>query len=63
MQIEAFPTTSTNAETVQAKAVAQLLAAEANRLRQAIVEARQCIDADDVIGAHGILVAALGEKS
>lgn len=30
--------------------------------RDALQSARQCIDADDVIGAHGILVAALGEK-
>jgi len=26
------------------------------------VHARQCIDADDVIGAHAIIVAVLGEK-
>lgn len=31
-------------------------------LRQAVEMARQCIDADDVIGAHQILVRALGEK-
>ena len=30
--------------------------------REAIESARQCIDADDVIGAHQILVRALGEK-
>lgn len=52
MKIEAQPTTSTMAEAVKAKAEAQLL-------REAIEMARQCIDADDVIGAHGILVAAL----
>lgn len=33
--------------------------AEAQLLREAIEMARRCIDADDVIGAHGILVAAL----
>ena len=31
-------------------------------LRDAMRSARQCIDADDVIGAHQILVRALGEK-
>jgi len=30
--------------------------------RDAIESARQCIDADDVIGAHAILVKTLGEK-
>jgi|GEM_PF-3185180 len=30
--------------------------------RDAMQSARQCIDADDVIGAHEILVKALGEK-
>lgn len=33
-----------------------------NEWRDAIESARQCIDADDVIGAHQILVRALGEK-
>jgi len=59
MKIEAQPTTSTTAEAVQAKAEARLLLA---RLLDALVQARQCIDADDVIGAHAIIVAALGEK-
>ena len=31
-------------------------------LRDAVESARQCIDADDVIGAHAILLKALGEK-
>lgn len=31
-------------------------------LRQAVEMARQCIDADDVIGAHGVLIAALEAK-
>jgi len=31
-------------------------------LREAIEMARQCIEADDVIGAHQILVRVLGEK-
>ena len=55
MKIEAQPTTSTMAEAVSAKAEAQLL-------REAIEMARQCIEADDVIGAHQILVRVLGEK-
>jgi len=59
MKIEAQPTTSTTAEAVQAKAEARLLLA---RLLDALVQARQCIDADDVIGAHAIITAALGEK-
>lgn len=63
MLIEPQPTTSTTAEAVLAKAEARLLLEENGRLREAIEMARQCIDADDVIGAHGILVAALGEKS
>jgi len=62
MQIEAQPTTSTTAEAAQAKAEARLLLAENGLLRQALVHARQCIDADDVIGAHAIITAALGEK-
>ena len=62
MQIEAQPTTSTTAEAAQAKAEARLLLAENGLLRQALVHARQCIDADDVIGAHQIITAALGEK-
>ena len=52
MIIESQPTASTTAEAVKAKAEVQLL-------REAIEMARQCIDADDVIGAHAILVAAL----
>jgi len=36
--------------------------AENGLLREALVHARQCIDADDVIGAHQIITAALGEK-
>ena len=59
MKIEAQPTTSTTAEAAQAKAEARLLLA---RLLDALVHARQCIDADDVIGAHQIITAALGEK-
>ena len=55
MKIEAQPTTSTMAEAVRAKAEVQLL-------REAIEMARQCIEADDVIGAHQILVRVLGEK-
>jgi hypothetical protein len=35
---------------------------EIENLREAIEMARQCIDADDVIGAHQILTKALGEK-
>lgn len=62
MQIEAQPTTSTTAEAAQAKAEARLLLAENGLLRQAPVHARQCIDADDVIGAHQIITAVLGEK-
>ena len=62
MKIEAHNTTSTTAETAQAKAEARLLLEENGRLREAMEMARQCIDADDVIGAHGILVAALGEE-
>ena len=50
------------AEAAQAKAEARLLLAENGLLRQALVHARQCIDADDVIGAHAIITAALGEK-
>ena len=62
MQIEAHNTTSTTAEAVQAKAEARLLLEENGKLREALVQARQCIDADDVIGAHQIITAALGEK-
>lgn len=62
MQIEAQPTTSTNAEAAQAKAEARLLLEENGKLREALEMARQCIDADDVIGAHAIIVVALGEK-
>ena len=59
MKIEPHPTTSTHAEAVQAKAEARLLLEENGKLREAIEMARQCIDADDVIGAHNILVTAL----
>ncbi len=62
MQIEAHNTTSTMAEAAQAKAEARLLLAKNGLLRQALVQARQCIDADDVIGAHAIITAVLGEK-
>ena len=62
MKIEAHNTTSTTAEAAQAKAEARLLLAENGLLRQALVHARQCIDADDVIGAHAIITAVLGEK-
>ena len=62
MKIEAQPTTSTMAEAVQAKAVVQLLLEDIGILRKALTQARQCIDADDVIGAHAIIVAVLGEK-
>jgi len=62
MKIEAHNTTSTTAEAAQAKAEARLLLAENGLLRQALVHARQCIDADDIIGAHQIITAALGEK-
>jgi hypothetical protein len=63
MKIEAQPTTSTSAEAVQAKAEARLLLAENGLLRAALVSARQCIDAGEVIQAYGEIVAALqGEK-
>ena len=62
MKIEAHNTTSTTAEAAQAKAEARLLLAENGLLRQALVQARQCIDADDIIGAHAIITAVLGEK-
>ena len=62
MKIEAHNTTSTTAEAAQAKAEARLLLAENGLLRQALVHARQCNDADDIIGAHQIITAALGEK-
>jgi hypothetical protein len=55
MKIESQPTTSTMAEAAEAKAKVQLLL-------EVIEMARQCIDADDVIGAHQILVRVLGEK-
>lgn len=58
MKIEPHPTTSTHTKAVQAKAKARLLLEENGRLREAMVAARQCIDADDIIGAHNILVAA-----
>lgn len=62
MKIEAHNTTSTTAEAAAAKAEARLLLEENGKLREALVHARQCIDADDVIGAHAIITAALGEK-
>ena len=69
MKIEAQATSTTAAGAVQAKAEKQLrldevrlLLEENGKLREAIKMARQCIDADDVIGAHDIIVAALGEK-
>lgn len=36
--------------------------AEIEKLRAALKMALECIDADDVIGAHAIIVAVLGEK-
>jgi hypothetical protein len=62
MKIEAHNTTSTTAEAAAAKAEARLLLEENGKLREALVHARQCIDADDIIGAHQIITAALGEK-
>ena len=69
MKIEGQPTPSTMAEAVEAKAEAalvkqlnQLLMEDIGILRQTIEMARQCIDADDVIGAHQILTKVLGEK-
>ena len=62
MKIEAQPTTSTTAEAAQAKAEARLLLEENGMLREALGQARQCIEADDVIGVHQILTKALGEK-
>jgi hypothetical protein len=62
VKIEAHNTTSTTAEAAAAKAEARLLLEENGKLREALVHARQCIDADDVIGAHNILTNALGEK-
>jgi len=62
MKIEGHNTSSVIAETVEAKAEARLLLEENGKLREALVQARQCIDADDVIGAHNILTNALGEK-
>jgi hypothetical protein len=69
MKIESQPTTSTLAEAVSAKAevalvkqLNQLLMEDIGILRQTIEMARQCIDADDVIGAHQILTKTLGEK-
>ena len=60
MKIETHNTTSALAEAVQAKAEARLLLAENGLLRQALADARQCIDADDqgnqarVYGSVGI---------
>ena len=63
MKIEAHNTSSVTAETVEAKARVQLLLAEIGELRQALIQTRQCIEADDVIGAHGIVCVALaGEQ-
>ncbi len=59
MQIEAFPTVSTNAETVQAKAEARLLLAENGLLRQALVDVRAAIEAGKAFQVYGIVVAAL----
>lgn len=68
MKVEAQATSTTAASDVQAKAEKQLrldevrlLMEENGKLREAMVAARQCIDADDVIGAHNILVTALEE--
>jgi hypothetical protein len=62
VKIEAQPTTSTTAEAAQAKAEARLLLEENGKLREAVKMARQCIDTDDLIGAHNILTNALGGK-
>jgi len=70
MKIEAQATSTTAAEAVQSKAENRLLLDEVRlvreengKLREAMEMARQCIDADDVIGAHASLVAALmGDK-
>jgi len=62
MKIEAQPTTSTTAEAAAAKAEARLLLEENGKLREAVKMARQCIDADNLIGAHNILTNALGGK-
>jgi len=62
MKIEGHNTSSVTAETVEAKAEARLLLEENGKLREAIEMARQCIEADDVIGAHQLLAKALGEK-
>lgn len=63
MKVEAHDTSSTAAEASQAKAEARLLLEENGMLRNAIMVAVECIDADDAIGAHAALVAALmGDK-
>jgi hypothetical protein len=62
MKIEAQPTTSTTAEAAAAKAEARLLLEENGKLREAVKMARQCIDTDNLIGAHNILTNALGGK-
>lgn len=70
MKIEAQETSTTAAGAVLSKAEnrllldeVRLLREENGKLREAMEMARQCIDADDVIGAHNILVAALEGKS
>ena len=62
MKIEAHNTTSTTAEAAAAKAEARLLLEENGKLREAVKMARQCIDTDNLIGAHNILTNALGGK-
>ncbi len=59
MKIEAQPTTSTTAEAVHAKAEARLLLAENGLLRAALVSARQCIEAGEVIQAYSEITAVL----
>jgi hypothetical protein len=62
VKIEAHNTTSTTAEAAAAKAEARLLLEENGKLREAVKMARQCIDTDNLIGAHNILTNALGGK-
>lgn len=64
MKVEGHTTSSVTSETVEVKAERIMLLEENGRLREALTMARQCIDADDVIGAHTLIVEALtyGEK-
>jgi hypothetical protein len=45
-----------------AAAIGQMIQAESEKLREAVKMARQCIDTDNLIGAHNILTNALGGK-